>query len=211
MVYESKWSLFSKSIQLSPIRNAKVKLKSSLRSQAVPNTVRMKTKITQTNPQSSHLRLQTTELELLVQVKSEFLHSHGDKPSDSNVRTQLGLHSRAQGYPWTSKEWLSQQCHFSTHCFCCLKVPESSWTEETAAHACNNPAAAASPDQESCIRGNLEKVKNSSWFLSNPSGSRLSGPQCPAHFTQTWGPFGLTQAGHAPGALQVMQDRGRAE
>lgn len=61
------------------------------RSQAVLNTVRMETKITQTNPQSSDLRLQTTGLELLVKLKSEFLHPHGDKPSDTNVGSQLGL------------------------------------------------------------------------------------------------------------------------
>lgn len=56
----------------------------------------MKTKKTQSNPQSSDLRLQTTGAKLLAELKPESLHSHGDKPrhhkpSDTNVRTQLGL------------------------------------------------------------------------------------------------------------------------
>lgn len=174
MTYESKWSLFSRSVQLSAIRNAKVKLKRSLRSQAVPNTARMKTKKTQTNPQSSDLRLQTTGLKLLVQLQSEFLHPHGDKgrhhkPSDTNVGTQLGLDSSSSGLSLSFQTLiLSEVSLFQTQLLC-LEVPQSSWTEESAAHLCNKRATAASPDQESWTRGNLEKVKNNYWFLSNPS------------------------------------------
>lgn len=183
------------------------RLNSSLRSQAVPNTARMKTKKTQTNPQSSELRLQTTGLKLLVQLQSEFLHPHGDKgrhhkPSDTNVGTQLGLDSSSSGVSLSFQTLiLSEVSLFQTQLLC-LEVPESSWTEETAAHLCNKPAAAASPDQESWMRGNVEKVKNNNWFLSNPS---VSSP-----FYTNLGPFELTQAGSAPGALQVMQNRGRS-
>lgn len=69
---------------------------------------------------------------------------------------------------------LSEVSLFQTQVLC-LEVPESNWTEETAAHLCNKPAA--SPDQESWMTGNLEKVKISYWFISHPSVSWLSGFQ----------------------------------